>query len=165
MKLGKGAGEMPSPARPRKPAKAPIDIGWAECVDLPDLGLTRIKAKIDTGAATSSIHATRVRPVERNGELIVEFWFRAHKGEPARKYRAPAVEQRRIKSSNGAIELRYVIETTMMLGKVGWKGHMTLANRMTMAFPILIGRRALRRGFRVDCARKWVLGAPEESDR
>ena len=142
-----------------------VDIGWCECVDLPELGLIRIKAKIDTGAATSSIHATRVNPLDIDGKLFVEFWFRAHRGEPARKYRAPGVEQRRIKSSNGAIELRYVIETTMMLGNVRWKGHMTLANRTTMTFPILIGRRALRRGFRVDCARKWVLGQPDATDR
>ncbi|WP_116970190.1 RimK/LysX family protein [Blastomonas sp. UPD001] len=151
--------------RTPKADRQPIDIGWVECVDLPDLGLAKIKAKIDTGAATSSIHATRVRPVTIDGQLIVEFWFRAHRGEPARKYRAPGVEQRSVKSSNGAIELRYVIETTMVLGSVRWKGHMTLANRNTMTFPILIGRRALRRGFRVDCRRKWTLGLPEETDR
>lgn len=149
----------------RKADRDPVDIGWCECVDLPDLGLQRIKAKIDTGAATSSIHATRVNPLVIDGKLIVEFWFRAHRGEPARKYRAPGVEQRSIKSSNGAIELRYVIETTMILGSVRWKGHMTLANRTTMTFPILIGRRALRRGFRVDCGHKWLTGQPEETDR
>lgn len=152
-------------SRKIKASRELIDIGWSECVDLPDLGLSRIKAKIDTGAATSSIHATRVNPLMIGGQLVVEFWFRAHRGEPARKFRAPGVEQRRVKSSNGAIELRYVIETTMILGSVRWKGHMTLANRNTMSFPLLIGRRALRRGFRVDCARKWVLGQPEESDR
>jgi len=152
-----------SPKIPK--TRAPVEIGWSECVDLPDLGLNRIKAKIDTGAATSSIHATRVNPIEINGALFVEFWFRAHRGEPARKFCAPGVELRRIKSSNGAIELRYVIETTMILGNLRWKGHMTLANRTTMTFPILIGRRALRRDFRVDCARKWVLGPPEETDR
>lgn len=156
---------MPRFSKSSKGDRALIDIGWSECVDLPDLGLHRIKAKIDTGAATSSIHATRVNPLDIDGQLIVEFWFRAHRGEPARKYRAPGVEQRRIKSSNGAIELRYVIETTMILGSVRWKGHLTLANRTTMTFPILIGRRALRRGFRVDCARKWVLGQPDATDR
>lgn len=156
---------MARPPRKNKADRDLVDIGWSECVDLPDLGLRRIKAKIDTGAATSSIHATRVNPLVIDGQLIIEFWFRAHRREPARKYRAPGVEQRRIKSSNGAVELRYVIETTMMLGSIRWKGRMTLANRTTMTFPILIGRRALRRGFRVDCARKWVLGLPEETDR
>ncbi len=156
---------MSRSSRTPRADRQPIDIGWVECVDLPDLGLTKIKAKIDTGAATSSIHATRVKPLMIDGQLYVEFWFRAHRGEPARKYRAPGVEQRHIKSSNGAIELRYVIETTMMLGSVRWKGHMTLANRNTMTFPLLIGRRALRRGFRVDCTRKWVLGQPEVTDR
>lgn len=143
----------------------PVEIGWAEVVDLPDLGLSRIRAKIDTGAATSSIHATRLRPFETDNGLFVEFWFRAHKGEAARKYRAPAVAQRAIKSSNGAVEMRYVIETTMKLGSYIWTGHLTLANRGKMAFPILIGRRALKRGFRVNCALKWVLGIPEETDR
>ncbi|GGB73473.1 ATP-dependent zinc protease family protein [Blastomonas aquatica] len=156
---------MPRSPLRTKVGRELVDIGWSECIDLPDLGLHRIKAKIDTGAATSSIHATRVKPLMIDGQLVVEFWFRAHRGEPARKYRAPGVEQRSIKSSNGAIELRYVIETTMILGSVRWKGHMTLANRTTMTFPILIGRRALRRGFRVDCARKWVLGQPEMTDR
>lgn len=156
---------MTRPASKIKATRELVDIGWSECVDLPDLGLSRIKAKIDTGAATSSIHATRVSARTIDGQLMVDFWFRAHRGEPARKYSAPGVEQRRIKSSNGSIELRYVIETTIIIGNIRWKGHMTLANRTTMAFPILIGRRALRRGFRVDCARKWVLGQPDDTDR
>lgn len=156
---------MPRSSKKLLAGREPVDIGWSECVDLPDLGLSRIKAKIDTGAATSSIHATRVNPLMVDGQLIVEFWFRAHRREPARKYRAPGVELRHIKSSNGAVELRYVIETTMILGNVRWRGHMTLANRTTMTFPILIGRRALRRGFRVDCRRKWVFGPPEVTDR
>lgn len=158
---------VPEKIRPRraKRLERPVEIGWAECVDLPELGLTKIKAKIDSGAATSSIHATRIRPFEHDGRPWVEFWFRAHKGEAARKFRAPVHSQRKITSSNGHSEQRYVIETTMVLGSFAWAGHMTLANRMKMAFPILIGRRALRRGFRINCAQKWLLGRPEESDR
>lgn len=147
----------------RKPE--PIFIGWCECVDLPDLDLACIKAKIDTGAATSSMHATRIKPFEEDGAQWVEFWFRAHKGERAKRYRAPVYERRKIKSSNGLSEFRYVIETHIILGGKSWLGHITLANRRNMAFPMLIGRRALRRGFLVNCAQRYVLGRPEESDR
>ncbi|MEO1045348.1 MAG: RimK/LysX family protein [Pseudomonadota bacterium] len=149
----------------RKKLKKQQEIGWCECIDLPGLGLRRIKAKIDSGAATSSIHATRIRPLDIDGVPHVEFWFRAHKGERAARYRAPVVEQRSVTSSNGERQLRYVIETTMRLGKLHWRGHLTLANRGRMTFPILIGRRALRRGFLVNCRHRYMLGKPEESDR
>ncbi|WP_420605803.1 ATP-dependent zinc protease [Novosphingopyxis sp.] len=157
--------EMPARVRePRGKMADSVEIGWAELVQLPDLGLDHIRAKIDTGAATSSIHATRLAPIETDDGLLVEFWTRVHKDEPARKFTAPAVARRKIKSSNGEVQLRYVIETRMRLGDFTWTGHLTLANRRAMAFPILIGRRALARGFRVNCARRWMLGRPEERD-
>ena len=155
------------PERPREPRSKllqPVEIGWAELVQLPDLGLNHIRAKIDTGAATSSIHATRLKPIETDDGLMVEFWTRVHQDEPSCKITAPAVARRKIKSSNGEVQLRYVIETTMRMGDFTWTGHLTLANRRAMAFPILIGRRALARGFRVNCARRWMLGRPEERD-
>jgi hypothetical protein len=70
--------------------------------------------------------------------------------------------QRRIKSSNGVMQTRYVIETVMKLGPLEWVGHMTLANRQSMIFPVLIGRRALKRGFLVNSAKRWMLGRHEE---
>ena len=156
---------MPERARePRSKLLQPVEIGWAELVQLPDLGLNHIRAKIDTGAATSSIHATRLKPIETDDGLMVEFWTRVHQDEPSCKITAPAVARRKIKSSNGEVQLRYVIETTMGMGDFTWTGHLTLANRRAMAFPILIGRRALARGFRVNCARRWMLGRPEERD-
>lgn len=156
---------MPERARePRSKLLQPVEIGWAELVRLPDLGLNHIRAKIDTGAATSSIHATRLKPIETDEGLMVEFWTRVHQDEPSCKITAPAVARRKIKSSNGEVQLRYVIETTMRMGDFTWTGHLTLANRRAMAFPILIGRRALARGFRVNCARRWMLGRPEERD-
>ena len=156
---------MPERARePRSKLLQPVEIGWAELVQLPDLGLNHIRAKIDTGAATSSIHATRLKPIETDDGLMVEFWTRVHQDEPSCKITAPAVARRKIKSSNGEVQLRYVIETTMRMGDFTWTGHLTLANRRAMAFPILIGRRALARGFRVNCARRLMLGRPEERD-
>lgn len=161
----KGEWEIPEHVRePRSKMTSPVEIGWAELVQLPDLGLDHIRAKIDTGAATSSIHATRLNPIETDDGLMVEFWTRVHQDEPSRKFTAPAVARRKIKSSNGEVQLRYVIETRIRMGDFTWTGHLTLANRRAMAFPILIGRRALARGYRVNCARRWILGRPEERD-
>ena len=74
---------------------------------------------------------------------------------------ARIVAKRKIRSSIGQSDQRYVIETPMTMGPLTWMGQLTLANRQSMAFPILIGRRALRRGFLVDCSKRWILGAPK----
>ena len=141
-------------------ASAKIEIGWCEMVDIPSLGLTGVHAKMDTGAATSSIHATRVKPVDRNGKACVEFWFRLNAGEKPKRYEAPVIDRRTVRSSNGEAQDRYVIAAQFCFGKLCWNGQLTLANRRSMAFPLLIGRRALRRGFLVNSGRRWVLGKP-----
>lgn len=137
-----------------------VEIGWCEMVDIPSLGLTGVHAKMDTGAATSSIHATRVKPVDRNGKACVEFWFRLNAGEKPKRYEAPVIDRRSVRSSNGESQERYVIAAQFCFGKLCWNGQLTLANRRSMAFPLLIGRRALRRGFLVNSGRRWVLGKP-----
>lgn len=159
------AGNLPGPvvqpadAKKRKrPVREKMIIGWCELVDIPSLGLMRLRAKMDSGAATSAIHATRIRPIVRDGEKWVEFWFRPIAGEKPRRYEAPVLTRRTVRSSNGEKQERYVISAQLSLGTLSWVGEMTLANRKSMAFPILIGRRALRRGFLVDSSRKWVLG-------
>ena len=144
--------------RQRRNAKA--EIGWCEMVDIPSLGLTGVHAKMDTGAATSSIHATRVKPIIRDGKNCVEFWFRLNAGEKPKRFEAPVLDRRIVRSSNGEAQERYVIAAQFCFGKLCWNGQLTLANRRSMAFPLLIGRRALRRGFLVDSGRRWVLGSP-----
>lgn len=139
-----------------------VEIGWCEMVDIPSLGLHQVHAKMDTGAATSSIHATRVKPVIRNGTAYVEFWFRLNAGEKPKRYEAPIIDRRTVRSSNGEKQERYVIAAQFCFGKLCWNGQLTLANRRSMAFPLLIGRRALRRGFLVNSGRRWVLGKPTE---
>ena len=151
--------------RSKSASRTKAEIGWCELVDLPGLGLSAIHAKMDTGAATSSIHATRVKPFERDGTDWVEFWFRPFPGEKARRFEAPLVDRRQVRSSNGERQHRFVIETQICLGKLCWKSELTLANRRSMAFPVLIGRRALRRGLMlVNSGRKWVLGKPAPSE-
>lgn len=147
-----------TPKKQRGGAK--VEIGWCEMVDIPSLGLTGVHAKMDTGAATSSIHATRVKPVDRNGKPCVEFWFRLNAGEKPKRYEAPVIDRRSVRSSNGEKQDRYVIAAQFCFGKLCWNGQLTLANRRSMAFPLLIGRRALRRGFLVNSGRRWVLGKP-----
>lgn len=144
----------------RTSAKA--EIGWCEMVDIPSLGLTGVHAKMDTGAATSSIHAIRVKPIERESKLWVEFWFRLNAGEKAKRYEAAVIDRRMVRSSNGSIQERYVIAAQFCFGSLCWNGQLTLANRRSMAFPLLIGRRALRRGFVVNSGRRWVLGKPTQ---
>ena len=93
-------------------------IGLREWVALPDLGVTGLRAKIDTGASTSTLHATEVEQFERNGEFWVR--FNAHLGTPSklrhRRCEAPLVTVKRIKSSNGHAQARYVIRTPLALG-------------------------------------------------
>jgi hypothetical protein len=160
------SGEASAPRKRRKQrARSKTEIGWCELVDLPGLRLKELHAKMDTGAATSSIHATRVKHFERDGRDWVEFWFRPFPGEKARRFEAPLVDRRHVRSSTGERQHRPVIETQICLGKLCWTAQLTLANRASMAFPVLIGRRALRRGLLlVNSGRKWVLGKPVLSE-
>ncbi len=154
-----------TPVKPAKARlKANIEIGWCEMVDIPSLGLSQVHAKMDSGAATSSIHASRVRPLIRDGQQWVEFWFRLNAGQKPKRYEAPVIDRRIVRSSNGLREERYVIEAQLCLGKLCWQGQLTLANRRSMAFPLLIGRRALRRGFLVNSGRRWTLGKPAQKE-
>lgn len=146
--------------RLQKKLREPCTIGWSELVDLPALGLYDFHSKIDTGAATSSLHAIGIRVFQRDGEEWASFAIPKSPRHDAHTCEARIVAKRKIRSSNGLSDQRYVIETPMRMGPLTWMGQMTLANRQSMAFPILIGRRALRRGFLVDCSKRWILGAP-----
>jgi hypothetical protein len=98
----------------------------------------------------------------RDGKPYVEFWFRLNAGEKPQRYEAPVIDRRMVRSSNGERQDRYVISAQFCFGKLCWNGQLTLANRRSMAFPLLIGRRALRRGFLVNSGRRWVLGKPAD---
>jgi len=143
----------------------PVEIGWCELVDLPGLGLSDLHAKIDTGAATSSLHAIGIEPYEKDGEDWVRFRIPVGKTKRGPVGEARVYGKRRIRSSNGIMQVRYVIETPMKLGPLQWMGHMTLANRQSMIFPVLVGRRALRRGFLVNSGKRWMLGRHKETHK
>ncbi|HWV10177.1 MULTISPECIES: ATP-dependent zinc protease family protein [unclassified Pseudomonas] len=115
-----------------------------EWINLPELGMVGLRAKIDTGASTSSLHASDIQPFQRDGEDWVR--FTAHLGTLVqRRHRceAPLVTVKRIKSSNGQAQSRYVIRTQLSLGDRLWSVEFTLACRKTMRYRVLLGSKAL----------------------
>lgn len=135
-------------------------LGWREWVGFPELGISQIKAKIDTGARTSCLHAFYVEPFERDGAQWVHFDIHPIQGDTNEVIRceAPVLDQRRIRDSGGHEELRYVIETTISIGGDRFKAEVTLTDRDSMKFRVLLGRTAIRGNYLVDSARSYLCG-------
>jgi hypothetical protein len=133
-------------------------IGWREYVDLPDLGIDAIKVKVDSGARTSALHATKIRYLEKSdGQTWVSFVVTAELS-PRRsvRVRAPLVEQRMVRSSMGHSSLRPVIRTNVKLGREIWPVEITLVNRDPMGFRMLLGRQAVKSNFLVHPAKSFI---------
>lgn len=135
-------------------------IGWREWLSFPDLGIDRIKAKIDTGARTSAIHAFDIREFERDGESYVEFLV-----HPAQRRKKPEIrcsarvrEKRMITSSNGARSERYIIETQLGIGGHFWPIELSLAKRDQLGFRVLLGRQAIRGKCIIDAGSSYKIG-------
>ncbi|MBV6502973.1 MAG: hypothetical protein AKCLJLPJ_01031 [Fimbriimonadales bacterium] len=141
-------------------AKVLQTIGWREWVTLPSLGGCRVKAKIDTGARSSSLHAFFVREFSKDGCPWVRFTIhpKQRDSHQAVVVEAPLLEHRWVKDSGGRAQLRPVIETSVRLGPEEWTIEVTLARRDVMGFRMLLGRQALRNRFTVDPARSYLLG-------
>ncbi|WP_369025028.1 ATP-dependent zinc protease [Qipengyuania sp. RANM35] len=135
-------------------------VGWRELVHLPELGLSGIPAKIDTGARTSSLHATVIEEFERDGQKYVRFAVDFPQQKVRQICEAVHVDIRGITSSNGGTQYRYVIKTPMRIGDAEFRAEISLANRSDMKFPMLVGRSSLRRRFVVDSGYSW-LQTPE----
>jgi hypothetical protein len=137
-------------------------IGLREWINLPQLGIIGLRAKIDTGASTSSLHASDIQPFNRDGEEWVR--FTAHMGtlvQRGHRCEAQLVSMKTIKSSNGHSQSRYVIRTQITLGEQQWPVEFTLACRKTMRYRILLGSKALIAGkLLVDPARSYVQSKP-----
>lgn len=134
-----------------KPPKK-IKIGWLEEIDLPEFNIKNLSAKIDTGAYTSSLHATKIRPFLKDGVSYVQFYANG-----LVKCIKPVHSQRVVKSSNGHEELRIVIETTVVLGKRKVITQFTLTDRKDMDYRVLLGRRFLRKRYIVDVGRTFRI--------
>lgn len=136
--------------------KRAITIGRADKIDLPDFELFNIDAKIDSGAYTSAINCTKVKVKTINGEKVLSFSIagnRIHE-KRARSFSTTNFVQKRIKSSNGEIEERYVVKTHIVLFGHKILTEFSLSDRSKMKFPILLGRKLLRLGFVVDVRKK-----------
>ncbi len=122
-----------------------LTLGWAEWVSLPSLGLPAIKAKIDTGARTSALHAVAVEPFGSSENPQVRFIMHPDPDDPRIEVvcSARVIGKRSVVSSNGESESRYVIETPVTIGDNTWPIEITLTNRETMDYRMLLGRSAI----------------------
>lgn len=133
-------------------------VGWREWITFPTLNLPPIKAKIDTGARSSALHAfeveifapaaapylrCKVHPLQKSDRMVVEI-------------EAPLVGCKAVRSSNGQVEERPVIQTQVTLGARSWDIELTLTNRDLMGFRLLLGRQAIRNRFWVDPGRSFL---------
>jgi hypothetical protein len=145
----------------QNPRRLPMLIGWRERVGFPQLGLPLVEAKIDTGARTSALHATKITEFERDGAPWVRFHI-PHAGKlHARNCEAPLIDWRSIKNTSGLGQDRHVIETMLVLGTRRWRIEVSLTDRASMKLPLILGRTAIRRrAILVDAGKSYLAGAP-----
>lgn len=141
----------------------PMVIGLREWVALPELGIDALRMKVDTGAATSALHASDIELFERDGQTWLRFTahtgIKQHVALPGCE--ALLLQDKRIRSSNGHVQHRYVIRTLMQLGERLWPVDMTLTCRKAMRFRGLLGAKAMMSGnLLVNPALTYVQGKP-----
>jgi hypothetical protein len=139
-----------------------ILIGWREWVSLPEICLPVIKAKVDTGAKTSSLHAFNIEPFFDRGRLRVAFQVHPlhERDDIVVSCTADVVDYRSVSDSGGHREKRYVIKTHLKIGEIEFPIEVTLANRESMTHKMLIGRAAMKQ-LMIDPGRAFLLGKPE----
>ena len=133
-------------------------IGWCEWVSLPGLGIPAIRAKLDTGAKTSALHAWDPEPCEVGGEPGLRFRTQAVADGAPLTCEAALLDRRWVANSGGMRELRYVITTRLAVGGESWAIELTLTQRHAMGFRMLVGREAMRGRLVVDPAQSYRCG-------
>jgi hypothetical protein len=136
-------------------------VGWRETVSLPKFKLKDLRAKIDTGAKTSALHADKIEFITVKGEEYVRFLFITEDGK-TQTIKSPLIEHRSIKSSNGDKTVRPVVKTEIVMGHHRFEIEVTLINRDMMGFKMLIGREALNGRFLINPSRHNMLKTKKE---
>jgi hypothetical protein len=133
-------------------------IGWREWVSLPELGIDKIKAKVDTGARTSALHAFALRPFKEGHKDKIFFDIHPVQHDTTKVITCVAdiIDKRMVTDSGGHREERYVIETPVRIGTDVWAVEITLTERDTMLFRMLLGRSAIKRRYLVNAARSFI---------
>ena len=144
------------------PAENKVSLGWREWIALPELDIKRIKAKVDTGARTSCLHTFRTEPYTQDGERRVRFWVHPVQNDMHQVVECDAkvLDERDVSDSGGHKELRLMVETTLVLGDQSWPIEMTLTNRDSMQFRMLLGRTAMAGRAVIHPEASYLAGEP-----
>ncbi|SJZ69726.1 Ribosomal protein S6 modification protein [Vibrio cincinnatiensis] len=136
-----------------------IIVGWREILSLPGLGIEKIKAKIDTGARTSCLHAFKMETFHKEEALWVRFWIHPlqNNSDKIAVCEAKVIDERIVRDSGGHEESRYVIESEISLGGQTWPIEITLTNRENMVFRMLLGRTAMHHRIMVDPTQSFLI--------
>jgi hypothetical protein len=145
-----------------KPTQRPM-LGWREWLALPEFGIAQIKAKIDTGARSSALHALTIEPYQKGGENWLMFTVqpKQKQSDLLIECHAPIKDRRLVSDSGGHKQRRYVIETQLLFGQQLIQAEITLTNRDSMRFRMLLGRTAMNRHFLIDPNASYLQGKPD----
>ena len=146
----------------KKEARELSVIGWRETLALPDLNIDYIKAKIDTGARTSALHAFNCQELKQGDKTMIRFRIHPLQRDTQKTITAEAelLEYRQVTSSVGHSQIRPVILTTVQLGEHQWQVELTLTNRDVMGFRMLLGRQAVKNRFAIDPGKSFLQSSP-----
>ena len=133
-------------------------IGRLEYIDIPDFALSGIEAKIDTGAYNGAIHVSLVTEFEREGKKHIRFILldEKHTEYHGKAFETDEFIERRVKSSNGEIQHRYAIPVTIVLKGLELKTKLSLSNRKDLRYPILLGRKVIKKHFIIDASKTFT---------
>lgn len=159
---------MTRPSADTSPAASRTTVvGWREWVSLPTLGITRIKAKLDTGARTSALHALSTERYTERGAPYVRLHVQPRQRDDGRVLvvETAIIDERTVSDSSGHRERRIVIASDLTLGGARWPIEVTITNRDSLRFRMLLGRSAMHGHLIIDPDRSYVLGIPDKAKR
>lgn len=138
----------------------PLKLGWREWCALSELGIPAIKVKVDTGARTSALHTCSMEPFYKKNRLFVRFQVHPLQKQikPLLKCVAEVKDRRFVSDSGGHKEMRYIIETPIQIGHKSWPIEISLTNRDTMCFRMLLGRNAMQNEITIDPVASYLQG-------